>query len=379
MPSAHREEHVGGEVLTRASPLPDAGSSWARVAATGRVAAPRPPGVRVALTIGRGRAWALASGRPPHREERAEGCSERPRACAPCPARDPRVRGRQPRPSCSARPLAACTSGACSGSGAPRGVRVRRTARRGAARPPRGRSTCAPGHGEGLYVVLRPAQSRPARSARAWWACSGLPLGPRGWYPADSSAPTRCCGRRGPPACLGGSPECVGHLRRVPGGLEGENRIFGGRHRTSATGFGAWRGGAPFWASRRGTRHPDIDSRPLGAVFIRIRGGRVPIARLAEAPLSRAPRRSPATERGALRPNRGHGGHARSSPTQRPVMGSQGSRRPPGGRVAAWDPNLQIYHDETSYTYTPSSARAARAPCGDDVRAERAPRDRGVH
>ena len=33
----------------------------------------------------------------------------------------------------------------------------------------------------------------------------------------------------------------------------------------------------------------------------------------------------------------------------------------------------------TSYTYTPSSARAARAPCGDDVRAERAPRDRGVH
>jgi hypothetical protein len=40
---------------------------------------------------------------------------------------------------------------------------------------------------------------------------------------------------------------------------------------------------------------------------------------------------------------------------------------------------MQIYHDETSYTYTPSSARAARAPCGDDVRAERAPRDRGVH
>ena len=134
-------------------------------------------------------AWALASGRPPHREERAEGCSERPRACAPCPARDPRVRGRHPRPSCSARPLAACTSGACSGSGAPRGVRVRRTARRGAARPPRRRSTCAPGHGEGLYVLPRPAQSRPARSARAWWACSGLPLGPRGWYPADSSAP----------------------------------------------------------------------------------------------------------------------------------------------------------------------------------------------
>ena len=115
-----------------------------------------------------------------------QGCSERLRACAPCPARDPRLRGRHPRPSCSSRPLAACTSGTCPGSGAPRGVRVRRTARRGAARPPRRRSTCAPGHGEGLYVVPRPTQSRPARSARAWWACSGAPLGPRGWYPADS-------------------------------------------------------------------------------------------------------------------------------------------------------------------------------------------------
>ena len=67
------------------------------------------------------------------------------------------------------------------------GLVVRRTARRGAARPPRGRSTCAPGRGEGLYVVPGPTQSRPARSARAWWACSGLSLGPRGWYAADSS------------------------------------------------------------------------------------------------------------------------------------------------------------------------------------------------
>ena len=34
---------------------------------------------------------------------------------------------------------------------------------------------------------------------------------------------------------------------------------------------------------------------------------------------------------------------------------------------------------ETTYTYTPSDARAARALCFDDVRAERAPRVRGVH
>ena len=67
------------------------------------------------------------------------------------------------------------------------GLSVPHTARHGAARPPRGRSTCAPGREEGLYVVQRPTRSRPACSARAWWACSGAPLGPRGWYPADSS------------------------------------------------------------------------------------------------------------------------------------------------------------------------------------------------
>ena len=32
-----------------------------------------------------------------------------------------------------------------------------------------------------------------------------------------------------------------------------------------------------------------------------------------------------------------------------------------------------------THSYTPSDARAARALCGDDVRAERAPRVRGVH
>ena len=164
------------------------GSPGTRATATDRADAPHPPGVHVALAVGRGRVglWRAAARRT---VRGVQGCSERPRACAPCPARDPRVRGRQPRPSCSSCTLAACTSGTCRGLGRFEGLVVRRTACRGAARPPRGRSTCAPGHGEGLYVVLRPTQSRPARSARAWWACSGLPLGPRGWYPADSSAP----------------------------------------------------------------------------------------------------------------------------------------------------------------------------------------------
>jgi hypothetical protein len=190
---------------------------------------------------------------------------------------------------------------------------------------------------------------------------------------------TRCCGCRGPPACLGGSPECVGRLGRVPGGLEGENRILEAATEPPATGFGVGGG------VRRSGPHGEVRGILIsvlghsGPSLYGSGAGRVSIARLAEAPFTRAPRRSAATERGVLRPDQGHGGHARSSPTQSACDEEPGSRRPPGGRVAAWDPNLQIYHDETSYTYTPSSARAARAPCGDDVRAERAPRDRGVH
>ena len=122
-PPAHREEHARGGAGPRTgdSPLPGAGSSWARVAATGRAAAPRPSGVHVALAVGRGRVglWRAAAR---HTVRSVQWCSERSRACAPCPARDPRVRGRHPRPSCSSRPLAACTSGTRPGSGAPRGA-----------------------------------------------------------------------------------------------------------------------------------------------------------------------------------------------------------------------------------------------------------------
>ena len=55
------------------------------------------------------------------------------------------------------------------GSGAPHGPpRCRATPAQG-----HRRSTCTPGREEGLYVVLRPAQSRPTRPARTWLACSG--------------------------------------------------------------------------------------------------------------------------------------------------------------------------------------------------------------
>jgi len=76
-------------------------------------------------------------------------------------------------------------------------------------------------------------------------------------------------------------PAALGWLSRVRGASpSGANVVgrreprFGGRHRTNGTSRSRVRcleGGAPFWASQRGTRHPDIDSRPLGAVFIRIR------------------------------------------------------------------------------------------------------------
>ena len=54
-------------------------------------------------------------------------------------------------------------------------------------------------------------------------------------------------------------------------GLGRRESHFGGRHRTSCSRVRCWRGGAPFWALQRGTRHPDIGSRPLGAVFVRFR------------------------------------------------------------------------------------------------------------
>ena len=226
-------------------------------------------------------------------------------------------------------------------------------------------------------MLPRPTQSRPARSARAWWACSGLPLWPRGWYPADSPAlsSTRCCGRRGPPACLGDSPACVGHLGRVPGGLEGENPILEAAIGPSATGSGAC-GGSTVLGGHGEVRGILIcipgESRPCsygsGA-------GRVPTARLAEAPFTRTPRRyARHRARSALRPDQGHGGHARSSPTQSACDGEPGSGRPPGGCVAAWDPNLQIYHD------TLRARRQHGATCHDTSRSDRSvANDAGAH
>ena len=96
-------------------------------------------------------------------------------------------------------------------------------------------------------------------------------------------------------------------------------------------------GGAPFWASHSEVR--DILISILGHSGPSLYGfgaSRVPIARLAEPPVTRTP--------AALRPPQGEersdqiggaGGYARSSSTKTVCGGKPGSRRPPGGRVAA--------------------------------------------
>ena len=152
--------------------------------------------------------------------------------------------------------------------------------------------------------------ARRARGGRARAPPWGL-----GVVRSGQLAAARCCGCRGPPVCLGGSRECVGHLSRVPGGLEREISILEAATEPPAAGFGAWRG------VRRSGPHSEVR-----AILISILGhsgpslygsgaSRVPIDRLPEAPLLRAPRRS---ARHAAQPTREHGGHARSSPTQTP-------------------------------------------------------------
>ena len=144
---------------------------------------------------------------------------------------------------------------------------------------------------------------------------------------------TRCCGRRGHLACLGGSPECVEHLGRVPGGLEGEIRIFEGVIEPPATGFGV----------RGGVRRSGPNGEVRG-ILISVLGhsgpslygsgaGRVSIARLAEAPFTRAPRPALCPPQSEERSDQIRGTGATRGPRRPkvPVMGSQAR----GGHPAA--------------------------------------------
>ena len=115
--------------------------------------------------------------------------------------------------------------------------------------------------------------------------------------------------------------------------------LFGGRHRTSCSKVQCsvcWRGVCTVLG-----RHGEVRGILIsvlghsGPCLYGSGAGRVSISHLGRISCSRAPWRSARTPRAALRLNRGRGGNARSSPTQKACGGQPRSRRPPGGRVAA--------------------------------------------
>ena len=159
--------------------VPSAGSSRARAAPSPLVLLPPPRGVYI------GHAPGL-------------GCASRGSRCPTRPAtvqRDPRAGG----------------------------ARAHRDARRGStwSRDP-------PGHAP---------HARRARGRRARAPPWGL-----GVVRSGQLGAARCCGCRGPPACLGDSPACAGHRRRVPEGAGRRESHFRGRHRTSRSRIRCLRG-----------------------------------------------------------------------------------------------------------------------------------------
>ena len=152
----------------------------------------------------------------------------------------------------------------------------------------------------------------------------------------------RCGGASAWPWRLGGSPVYGGHRCRVPMSRRREIPVSEAATEPNLPRSRVrWlRGGSTVLGGHGEVRGVLIcipgESRPC---LYGSGPGRAPIARLAEPPVTRTPRRyARHRARSAVRPNRGRGGHARSSPPQRACDGKPGSRRPPGGRVAAWDP-----------------------------------------
>ena len=78
-----------------------------------------------------------------------------------------------------------------------------------------------------------------------------------------------------------------------------------------------------------------------------------------------------ARRRKVLRPDRVWGNEVRSPPARSVCFKHPVRMSSPGVRAAAQKVWLEIYNDESWYTYHPSDARAVRAQRGDDVRAER--------
>ena len=212
-------------------------------------------------------------------------------------------------------------------------------------------------------MVLRPAQSRPARPARAWWACSGTPLGLGGGIQRTARSDPLLWVPR--PSGVLGWLSCV--RGASPSGTRGAGRReshFGGRHRTSRYRIRCLRGVHGSRGTRRGTRRPDMHSGRVKAVFIRIRA-----RSCIDRPSSRAPRHAhPA----ALRPPQGEersdqlkaaGATRGPNRPKRLVAGSQGhgSRPAAASRPRTLSKKFTSTKLRTSTLTTPHSS-APRAP-----------------
>ena len=165
---------------------------------------------------------------------------------------------------------------------------------------------------------------------------------------------TRRCGRRGPPPCLGGSPACAGHRRRVPGGLEGENRILRADIGPPATGSGAC-GGSTILGPPGEVRVVLISILGHSGPSLYGSGAsRVSIARLAGSPVTRTP--------AALCPPQGE----ERSDQIKATGTTCGPRRPKrlvvGGRAHGGRPAAASRRRTPSYKFTSTRLRTLTPP-----------------
>ena len=240
------------------------GSPGAGATSTDRADAPHPSGVHVALAVGHGRVGLRHAprGHLPHCKRSMQGCSERPRACAPCPARILLYAGGTLAPRAPPAPSRRAHRALAWAQVRLEGLLVRRTARHCGVTPTQAEHVRTGTRGGALRTWSRdpPSHAPHARRARGRrarafrWGLGGgtqrtARLDPSLWLPRPSGvlAWLSCVRGASPPGTRG---------------AERRESHFGGRHRTSRYRIRCPRGVHGSWGARRGTRRPDIGSRP---------------------------------------------------------------------------------------------------------------------